>query len=90
MALVGRDHHPGAFTMWMAGGGVKAGTSYGETDEMGYQAVVDKVSVADFHATVLALLGFDHQRFNYPVNGLPMRLSNVTKPGSKVVRGMMS
>ena len=89
MAFIGRDHNPGAFTLWMAGGGVKPGISYGSTDEMGYQAVVDKVSVPDFHATVLALLGFDHQRFNYPVNGLPMRLSNVTKPGSKPVAGLM-
>ena len=90
MAFIGRDHNPGAFTLWMAGGGTKAGTSYGSTDEMGYQAVVDKVSVHDFHATVLALLGFDHQRFNFPVNGLPMRLSNVTKPGSKPVSGLMA
>ena len=90
MAFIGRDHNPGAFTLWMAGGGAKAGTSYGSTDEMGYQAVVDKVSVHDFHATVLALLGFDHQRFNFSVNGLPMRLSNVTKPGSKPVSGLMA
>jgi uncharacterized protein (DUF1501 family) len=90
MAFIGRDHNPGAFTLWMAGGGCKAGTSYGETDEMGYQSVVDKVSVHDFHATALALLGFDHQRFNYPINGVPMRLSNVTKPGSKPVPGLMA
>lgn len=90
MAFIGRDHNPGAFTLWMAGGGVKAGTSYGATDEIGYQAAVDKVSVADFHATTLALLGFDHMKFNYPINGVPMRLSNVTKPGSKVVRGIMA
>ena len=90
MAFIGRDHNPGAFTLWMAGGGVKAGLSYGSTDEMGYQAVVDKVSVHDFHATVLALLGFDHLRFNYPINGVPMRLSNVTKPGSKPVPGLMA
>jgi uncharacterized protein (DUF1501 family) len=90
MAFIGRDHNPGAFTLWMAGGGVKPGLSYGSTDEMGYQAVVDKVSVHDFHATVLALLGFDHLRFNYPINGVPMRLSNVTKPGSKPVPGLMA
>jgi uncharacterized protein (DUF1501 family) len=90
MAFIGRDHNPGAFTLWMAGGGAKPGLSYGSTDEMGYQAVTDKVSVHDFHATVLALLGFDHQRLNYPVNGLPMRLSNVTKPGSKPVTGLMA
>ncbi len=89
MAFIGRDHNPGAFTMWMAGGGAKAGLSYGETDEMGYQAMVDKVSVHDFHATVMAMLGFDHLKFTYPANGLPQRLSNVTKPGSKVIQGLV-
>ncbi len=90
MAFVGRDHNPGAFSIWMAGGGVKPGTSYGATDEFGYQAVQDKVSPHDFHATVLALLGFDHLRLNYPVSGVPLRLTNVTKPGSKVIRGLMA
>lgn len=89
MAFIGRDHNPGAFSLWMAGGGVKAGTSWGATDDFGYQAVSDKVSVHDFHATVLHLLGFDHMKFTWPVNGVPMRLSNVTKPGSKVVKGLM-
>jgi hypothetical protein len=60
MAFVGRDHNPGGFTIWMAGGGVKAGTSYGETDPIGYEAIKDKVSVHDLHATMLHLLGFDH------------------------------
>ncbi len=90
MAFVGRDHNPGAFTIWMAGGGVKAGSSYGATDDLGYQAVHDKVSPHDFHATVLALLGFDHVRFNFPVSGVPLRLSNVAKPGSKVIKGLMA
>ena len=90
MAFVGRDHNPGAFSLWMAGGGVKPGLSYGSTDEFGYQAVADKVSAHDFHATVLALLGFDHMKLTYPMNGVPLRLSNVTKPGSKVIRGLMA
>ncbi len=90
MKLVGRDHNPGAFTLWMAGGGVKGGLSYGETDEFGYQAVIDKVSVHDFHATLLHLLGFDHLKFTYPVSGVNQRLSNVTKPGSEVIHGIVS
>ena len=90
MAFIGRDHNPSAFTIWMAGGGVRAGTSYGATDELGYEALVDKVSPHDFHATVLALMGFDHLRLTYPLAGVPLRLSNVTKPGSKVVRGLMA
>jgi hypothetical protein len=86
MAFVGRDHNPGAYTLWMAGGGAKPGTSYGETDDMGYQAVIDRVSVHDFHATMLHLLGFDHLRFTYPFRGLNQRLTNVTAPGSRVVK----
>jgi hypothetical protein len=89
MAFIGRDHNPGAFTIWMAGGGARPGVSYGATDDFGYQAVIDRVSVHDFHATVLALLGFDHMRFTYPANGVAMRLSNVTKPGSKPMAGLM-
>jgi uncharacterized protein (DUF1501 family) len=85
MAMIGRDHNPGAFTLWMAGGGAKPGLSYGETDEFGYRAVIDKVSIPDFHATVLALLGMDHLRLTYPFQGANQRLSNITKPGSRVV-----
>ena len=90
MAFIGRDHNPGAFTLWMAGGGAQGGLSHGATDDFGYQAVLDRVSVHDFHATVLALLGFDHMRFTYSVNGVAMRLSNVTKPGSKPVSALMA
>lgn len=90
MKFVGRDHNPSAFTLWMAGGGVKGGLSYGETDDFGYQAVIDKVSVHDFHATMLHLLGFDHMKFTYPVSGVNMRLTNVTKPGSEVVKGVLA
>ena len=90
MQLVGRDHNPSAFTLWMAGGGVRGGYSHGETDDFGYQSVIDKVSVHDFHATVLALLGFDHLKLTYPVSGVNMRLTNVTKPGSQVVKAVMA
>ena len=87
--FVGRDHNPGAFTYWMAGGGVKGGISYGETDEVGYEAVIDPVSPHDLHATMLQLLGFDHRRLTYPFQGLDQRLSNVTKP-SRVVKEIVS
>lgn len=90
MKFIGRDHNPGAFTLWMAGGGVKAGYSHGETDDFGYQSVIDPVSVHDLHATILALLGFDHMRFTYPVSGVNMRLTNVTKPGSAVVKSVIA
>ncbi len=73
----GRDHHPRCFTMWMAGGGVKAGTIYGETDDFSYNIVQNPVHVRDFHATVLQLLGFDHQRFTYKFQGLDQRLTGV-------------
>ena len=89
MKLIGRDHNPGAFTVWMAGGGVKAGFSYGETDELGYQAAIDPVSPHDLHATMLRLLGFDHRRLTYPSQGLDMRLTNVTKH-SRVVNDIIA
>jgi hypothetical protein len=90
MAFQGRDHNPAAFTLWMAGGSVKVGFSYGATDELGYQAVEDKVSVHDFHATLLALLGFDHLRLTYPLQGVRQRLTNVTRPGSRVVEEILA
>jgi hypothetical protein len=73
----GRDHHPRCFTMWMAGGGTKGGTIYGETDEFSYNIVKDPVHIRDFHATVLQLLGFDHRRFTYRYQGLDQRLTGV-------------
>ncbi|HKX62200.1 MAG TPA: DUF1501 domain-containing protein [Verrucomicrobiae bacterium] len=90
MKWIGRDHNPGAFTLWMAGAGIRRGFSYGETDEFGYQAVVDRVSVHDLHATMLHLLGFDHLKFTYPVSGVNQRLTNVTKPGSEVIRAVLA
>ncbi len=73
----GRDHHPRCFTMWMAGGGAKGGTIYGETDDFSYNIVKDPVSVHDFHATTMKLLGFDHERLTYRHLGLDQRLTGV-------------
>ncbi len=77
MKWVGRDHNPSAFTVWIAGGGVKAGMSYGETDDMGYEVVRDRVEVRDLHATMLYLLGFDYHKLNYPYQGLEQKLTGV-------------
>jgi hypothetical protein len=73
----GRDHHPRCFTMWLAGGGTKGGTIYGETDDFSYNIVRDPVHVRDFHATVLHLLGLDHERFTFSYQGLNQRLTGV-------------
>ena len=73
----GRDHHPRCFTMWMAGGGVKGGTIYGETDDFSYNVVKDPIHIRDFHATILHLLGFDHERFSVKFQGLDQRLTGV-------------
>jgi hypothetical protein len=83
MKFVGRDHNPDAFTIWMAGGGVKPGMSYGQTDEMGYEIVKDPVEIRDLHATMLYLLGFDHRKLNYQFQGLDQKVTGV-KP-SRVV-----
>lgn len=73
----GRDHHPNAFTTWVAGGGFKPGLSYGESDELGFNVGANKVHVHDFHATLLHQLGFDHERFTYRFQGLDARLTGV-------------
>lgn len=73
----GRDHHTEAFTIWMAGGGVKKGFTHGETDEIGYSAVSGKVDAFDIQATILNQLGFDHEQFTYPFQGRPFRLTDV-------------
>lgn len=73
----GRDHHPYAFTHWMAGGGVKAGVSYGQSDEFGFNAVVDPVHVHDFQATVLHQLGIDHEKLTFKFQGRHYRLTDV-------------
>ena len=77
MQNYGRDHHPRCFTMWMAGGGSRPGTVYGETDDFSYNIVKDPVHVHDFHATVLRLLGYDHERFSFKYQGLDQRLTGV-------------
>ncbi len=76
-ATVGRDHHVDAFTMWLAGGGVKKGTIFGQTDELGFGVVENKVHVHDLHATILNLLGFDHEKLTYRFQGRDFRLTDV-------------
>ncbi len=73
----GRDHHPNAFTMWMAGGGINPGITLGETDELGFNVIRDKVHVRDLHATILHLLGLDHKRLSMRFQGLDQRLTGV-------------
>jgi len=73
----GRDHHPSGFSVWVAGGGFKQGIVHGETDELGFHATRDKVHVHDFHATLLHLLGFDHERLTYRFQGRDFRLTDV-------------
>ena len=73
----GRDHHMKGFSMWLAGGGIRGGVGYGATDELGYHAVENRVHVRDLHATILHLLGIDHQRLAVKYQGLDMRLTGV-------------
>jgi hypothetical protein len=73
----GRDHNPAGFTAWLAGAGVKSGFSYGATDDFGYRAAVDPVTVHDFHATLLHLLGLNHERLSFYHNGIERRLTDV-------------
>jgi uncharacterized protein (DUF1501 family) len=73
----GRDHHPNAFTYWLAGGGVKPGLTLGTSDELGFNAVEDRVHVHDLHATLLHLLGFDHTKLTYRFQGRDFRLTDV-------------
>lgn len=84
----GRDHNPHAFTVWMAGGGAKGGTHYGETDEIGFKAAVDKVHVRDFHATLLAMLGLDNEKLSFRFQGLDQRLTGVEE--ARVIREIMA
>lgn len=83
----GRDHHPRCYTIWMAGGGVKAGTVYGETDEFGYNIVKDPVHINDFHATILHLMGLNHEKLTYKHLGRRYRLTDVA---GKVVNGILA
>ena len=84
----GRDHHPRNFCMWMAGGGAKAGTTYGETDDFSYNVVADPVHVNDFNATILHCLGIDHERFTFKFQGLDQRLTGVEP--QRVVREILA
>lgn len=88
MKFVGRDHSPEAFTSWMAGGGVKPGLTYGETDPVGYSPAVDAVQLRDFHATMLHLLGFEHEKFSVAFQGLNQRLTGV-KP-ARVISDLLA
>jgi hypothetical protein len=83
----GRDHHPKCFSIWMAGGGIKPGTVYGETDEFGYNITKDPVSVNDFHATVLHLMGINHEQLTYKHLGRRYRLTDVA---GNLVKGIIS
>jgi hypothetical protein len=84
---VGRDHHPFAFSVWMAGGGIKPGCIYGKTDEIGWAPVENPVHINDFHATILSLFGFDHKRLSVKYKGLNVRL---TDQGGKVVNDLLA
>ena len=84
----GRDHHPRCFSMWMAGGGAKGGTIYGETDDFSYNIVKDPLHISDFHATVMHLLGFNHERFTYKFQGLDQRLTGVEQ--RKVIPALLA
>jgi arylsulfatase A-like enzyme len=83
----GRDHHPRCFTVWMAGAGVKAGTSYGLTDDHSYNIVENPVHVHDLHATILHLLGIDHTRLTFKFQGRHHRLTDVS---GELVQGVLS
>jgi uncharacterized protein (DUF1501 family) len=84
---VGRDHHIEAFTIWMAGGGVKAGMQFGKTDELGFAPVENPVHVHDLHATILHLMGIDHQKLTYRFMGRDFRLTDVH---GEVIQGILS
>ena len=84
----GRDHHPRNFTMWMAGGGSRPGQIYGETDDFSYNIVKDPCPVHDFHATILNLLGIDHEKFTYRVPGAGSKATGVEP--SKVVKELLA
>ena len=88
LSTAGRDHNPRGFTVWLAGGGVKAGSVYGATDELGYEAVENRVSVTDFHATLLHLLGMHHEELFFEHNGLDEKLTSVFE--ARVVHDLLA
>ena len=83
----GRDHHPRCYSIWMAGAGVKKGYTYGETDDFGYNIIKDPVHIHDYQATVMHLMGIDHERFTFKTQGRRYRLTDVA---GKVVKGVLS
>ena len=83
----GRDHGPYGFTAWMAGGGVKGGTVYGSTDELGYASVENRVSIQDWHATILHLMGIDHRKLEFCHEG---GVKTFTKPFHSVIDGILA
>ena len=83
----GRDHNPKGFTSWLAGGGVKGGTIFGGTDEVGYRAVENPVYISDLQATILQQMGLDHKKMEVEINGRPVRL---VEEGAQVIRGILS
>ena len=87
--FIGRDHHPEAFTMWMAGGGIKPGLAYGSTDDIGYHIAENPVGIRDLQATILQLVGLDPYRFNVPFQGLNNRLIGPTDEG-KIVHDIIA
>jgi uncharacterized protein (DUF1501 family) len=86
--ISGRDHHPFAFTTWLAGGGIKGGQVIGKTDDIGWGVVEEPVSVPDFHATILRQFGFDHERLTYRFQGLDFKLTGVE--GASVVKKLIA
>ena len=85
--ILGRDHHPHAFSLFLAGGGIKPGTTYGASDELGFEVAQDKVHVHDLQATILHLLGLDHLRLTYRYAGRDFRL---TDEAGEVVKGIVA
>ena len=84
----GRDNHPNAFSMWLAGGGIQRGLTLGASDELGFNVAQDPIHVRDLHATILHLLGFDHTRLSYPFQGLDQRLTGVIP--ARVVKKLLA
>jgi membrane-anchored protein YejM (alkaline phosphatase superfamily) len=83
----GRDHNPFGFSLWLAGGGIRGGMTYGATDDYGYKAVQNKVGIHDLHATLLHLLGIDHEKLTYRFGGRDYRLTDVH---GEVIRGILA
>jgi uncharacterized protein (DUF1501 family) len=87
--FLGRDHHPHCFSIWLAGGGIKAGTVYGATDDLGYFVTENKTGIHDLQATILHLLGIDAKKFSVPYQGLNQRLIGPTDE-ARVISGVLA